>query len=342
MTARSVDLLNIGLMLVSCALAFAFPFELFLFSFAVLGPLHYFTEIPWLHDKKYFTTGKRDYLLIVVLAAIVALVYFSTPIGGRTSKVNKEIMAGVTFVIFFAALAFAVFKSSKHKWTFIAIIGISSFFIAKLDVATQVFANLLPSIIHVYIFTAAFVLLGALKHKSKTGIISLVVFAACTAVFFIFRPEASAAAPTNYVVDSYAPLAALNMDMMEYLGFARPREMDSGSLAELIFLSPVGIMVMRLIAFSYTYHFLNWFSKTSIIKWHEAARKRTVLIMALWAGSVILYASNYAIGMRYLYVLSLLHVVLEYPLNHRTFIGIGEELRKLVSTRRTTPLPAES
>jgi hypothetical protein len=341
MTARSVDFLNIGLMLVSCALAFAFPFELFLFSFAVLGPLHYFTEIPWLHDKRYFTTGKRDYLVIVALAMIIAFAYFSTPVGGRTSQLNKDIMAAVTFAIFFAALAFAVFKKTRQKWLFIAAVAITSLFVARLDVATQVFANLLPSIIHVYVFTAGFILLGALKHKSITGIVSLVVFAACTALFFLLQPL-DVARPSEYIVDSYAPLASLNLDMLDYLGLANPRGMETGGMAELVFLSPVGIMVMRLIAFSYTYHFLNWFSKTSIIKWHEVARKRSILILALWVGSVVLYASNYAIGMRYLYILSLLHVVLEYPLNHRTFIGIGEELRKLFSSRRSAPLPAES
>ena len=342
MTSRSVDLLNIGLMLVSCALAFAFPFELFLFSFAVLGPLHYFTEIPWLHNKQYFTTGKRDYLIIVVLALVIAVAYFSTPIGGKTSQTNKDLMAAITFVIFFAALAFTVFKKPSHKWIFLGGVAVTSIFIARLDVATQLFANLLPSIIHVYIFTAAFVLLGALRNKSITGMISLVVFGACTALFFLVRPELVAAAPTDYIVDSYAPLAALNLDLMDYLGFANPRGMESGALAELVFLSPVGIMIMRLIAFSYTYHFLNWFSKTSIIKWHEVARKRSLLILALWVGSVALYASNYAIGMRYLYILSLLHVVLEYPLNHRTFIGIGEEMRKLFTFRRSAPLPAEN
>lgn len=341
MTTRTVDYVNIGLMLLSTALAFAFPFELFLFSFAVLGPLHYFTEIPWLHDKHYFTTGKRDYLTIVLLAAIVALIYFSTPLGARTSQTNKEASAALTFIIFFAALSFAVFRKQWQKWTFIAVAAITSLFIARLDFAAQLFGNLLPSIIHVYIFTAGFILLGALRHKSPTGVASLAVFAGCTTLFFVIRPQLLAMPPTDYVVDSYSPLAALNLDLLQYLGFANPKEMGSEGLGELVFLSPAGIMVMRLVAFSYTYHFLNWFSKTSIIKWHEAARKRSVAILALWLGSIALYASNYRIGMRYLYVMSLLHVVLEYPLNHRTFIGVGEELRKLVASRRSAPLPAE-
>ena len=50
-----VNHLNSGLMVVSCVVAYLYPFELFLFSYAVLGPLHYFTEISWLHQRGYFT-----------------------------------------------------------------------------------------------------------------------------------------------------------------------------------------------------------------------------------------------------------------------------------------------
>ena len=41
----------------------------------------------------------------------------------------------------------------------------------------------------------------------------------------------------------------------------------------------LGIGVMRLIAFAYQYHYLNWFSKTSIIKWHEVTRARAATIL---------------------------------------------------------------
>ena len=40
-----LNYVNIGLMLLSCLVAFFVPFELFLFSYAVLGPAHYLTEI---------------------------------------------------------------------------------------------------------------------------------------------------------------------------------------------------------------------------------------------------------------------------------------------------------
>jgi hypothetical protein len=70
---EKIDAANIGLMLLSCAIAFIIPFELFLFSYAVLGPLHYLTEIGWLHKKGYFTTGKYDYLFLGLLAGLITL-----------------------------------------------------------------------------------------------------------------------------------------------------------------------------------------------------------------------------------------------------------------------------
>jgi hypothetical protein len=59
-----IDWINIVLMFISAAAAYVLPFEVFLFSYAVLGPLHYLTEISWLHERKYFTTGARDAIVL--------------------------------------------------------------------------------------------------------------------------------------------------------------------------------------------------------------------------------------------------------------------------------------
>src|SRR5882672_6216800 len=54
-----INYLNIALMIGACIAAYVFPFELFLFSYAVLGPLHYLTEISWLHERNYFTESPK-------------------------------------------------------------------------------------------------------------------------------------------------------------------------------------------------------------------------------------------------------------------------------------------
>src|ERR1700722_19366782 len=74
LSTDQLNYLNIGLMLLTAAAAFARPFELFLIAYALLGPLHYLTEISWLHDRNYYTRGKHDYLVLVALAIVVTVV----------------------------------------------------------------------------------------------------------------------------------------------------------------------------------------------------------------------------------------------------------------------------
>ena len=47
-------------MLVAFVVASLIPFELFLFAYAVLGPLHYATEISWLYDRRFFAPRRID------------------------------------------------------------------------------------------------------------------------------------------------------------------------------------------------------------------------------------------------------------------------------------------
>jgi hypothetical protein len=74
MTINKIDILNVALIILSLAVAFIIPFELFLFSYAILGPLHYLTEINWLNDKNYFVTEKKWIFVFFVLAIAVALI----------------------------------------------------------------------------------------------------------------------------------------------------------------------------------------------------------------------------------------------------------------------------
>src|SRR5262245_10625902 len=65
-----VNYVNIALMLVSAVIAIRLPFELFLVTYAVLGPLHYLTQMSWLHDRGYFTTGRWDWMPLALLAVL--------------------------------------------------------------------------------------------------------------------------------------------------------------------------------------------------------------------------------------------------------------------------------
>ena len=51
-------------MFLSAIGAFFLPFEVFLFAYAFLGPLHYLTEISWLHDRNIFLKGNMILLFL--------------------------------------------------------------------------------------------------------------------------------------------------------------------------------------------------------------------------------------------------------------------------------------
>src|SRR5580700_11033473 len=73
-SADGLNYLNIGLMILTAAAAFVRPFELFLIAYAFLGPLHYLTEISWLHDRHYYTRGRWDYVVLALLAVVIAVI----------------------------------------------------------------------------------------------------------------------------------------------------------------------------------------------------------------------------------------------------------------------------
>jgi hypothetical protein len=92
-----------------------------------------------------------------------------------------------------------------------------------------------------------------------------------------------------------------------------------------VFFSTYGIMLMRFFAFAYLYHYLNWFSKTEVIRWHKVPKIRLIVIVILWLFACGLYAYNYALGLSFLFFLSFSHVLLEFPLNMVSIVGIGKE-----------------
>ena len=150
------------------------------------------------------------------------------------------------------------------------------------------------------------------------GLLSLVVLLGCGIFLLAYQPA---------VTYRVAADARRNYRFFEELNKLFAWLLGNSLSGEAIYQSPVGVAIMRFIAFAYSYHYLNWFSKTSIIKWHEASWQRLGTIAALWMTAVGLYYYRYDIGFIALYTLSFLHVYLEFPLNHQTFMGIGRELK---------------
>lgn len=326
---NQVNYLNTGLMLVSAAAAFVFPFELFLFSYAVLGPLHYLTEISWLHDRNYFTAGDgsrrpkphKAWLSFVALTMAVIIASFLAVEG---AGVQAQPRWEITF--FYLVFVSALFTTVIQDRTVRIAIAVAAVVLLVVFLRSRYYilgAFFLVTIIHVLIFTAVFILYGTLKERSISGLVSLAVFIICAVSFFVYAPANHV--PASFVRQSYRSFNALNAELLKLFHFG------AGNTTAEIYESPHGLMVMRLIAFSYTYHYLNWFSKTSIIKWHEVPKSRITVIVAIWLGALGLYAYDYDTGMAVLYFMSILHVMLEFPLNHRTFNAIGKEVYALAA-----------
>jgi hypothetical protein len=83
--------------------------------------------------------------------------------------------------------------------------------------------------------------------------------------------------------------------------------------------------LMSILSFAYTYHYLNWFSKTRIIGWHKMKKPLLALVIIIYVGSLVIYGIYYLLGFKVLLFLSLLHVVLEFPLNALTIKQIAKQ-----------------
>ena len=317
MRTTQINYLNIGLMIVSATAAYVVPFHLFLFSYAVLGPLHYLTEINWLHKRRYFTSGKYDYVLFIGVGVLLFMA------GFPLREVFGNWGTAFVFIAFTGALAFVLFKKAMPRVLSFMFIIFGAFIIQQeqYHFSTVFFSVMLPTIIHVFLFTGAFILFGALKGNSNSGYFSGVVFLACALSFFVFVPEGGPWFNENYVLKAYKDFAIVNVELSRVLPVPVLQ-----STVESIYFSTTGLMIMRFIAFAYTYHYLNWFSKTSIIKWHAVKQKTLFITLGLWVVSIGWYLYDYHSGLIALYFLSFLHVLMEFPLNYRSFIGIGQEL----------------
>ena len=336
LTPNQVNYLNIGLMIVAALAAFMRPFELFLFAYAFFGPLHYLTEISWLHDRNYFTRGKNDYLVLVAIAGIIAVSDLQIIPG-----IALQLGVAVTYIAFGSALVFVLVNNLKLRVACFAALVATSFVVVRIDFFQSIFSLLLPTIIHVFVFTGLFILVGAMKGRSASGIASLAVFCLCALSFFVLAPISSGGDVDRYVRQAYQQFAQLNYSLMtpfnqhdlnvpaNVIEYAR-------YVNTVLYQSPTALAIMGFISFAYFYHYLNWFSKTSIIQWHNIPRSRFIGIIVIWVASVGAYLYDYRLGMRWLYFMAFTHVLLEFPLNHISIITIGKELQTMAGLRAPT------
>ncbi|MCS6822956.1 MAG: hypothetical protein NZ529_01580 [Cytophagaceae bacterium] len=346
MNTSKIDYLNIGLMLASCAVAIFFPFELFLFSYAVLGPLHYLTEIPWLHQKDYFSASKRDYWALIVLCALLSVgviwveifsvnQLFPNVFKPETIEFLQKHLVNIFPAIVLASLGWALgmafIKHTTSKILLLVGCAIAGLLLQNVESYKLWVGVMIPTLVHVYVFTGMFILYGALKHKSISGLLSLIVFVCCGVFVFYFPFLNGIPAMNEYVRNAIVKSGFLSVNEDAITIF------ENNLLASNDHYESKYIM-QRFIAFAYTYHYLNWFSKTGIIKWHKVPLKWLIPAALIWICSLALYAYDYRVGLIVLFFLSMLHVFLEFPLNFKTLFAILQEIKNIVFTNPVKPI----
>jgi hypothetical protein len=324
----NIDRLNLALIAASALLALRWPFETLLLAYAVLGPLHYLTEISWLHDRNYFLPRRRDVwpLMIGGLALIVAVGLVA---GADKSALRTAIENGALFVLFGFALVLVLTPAWWKRLLALAALVPACYWLAREGHFADSLAGYLPTIIHVYVFTGLFMLLGWLRRPDADSAGALAVYLLCPPLLLLAPADWSAAASGWAETAFVGTLSGINDLILGDAGYAIDRDQ--------LTTHPASVLVTRVLALAYLYHYLNWFSKVELIGWARVSPGRGLAILGLWIGAVAVYFDNYLIGFALLLILSFMHVVLEFPLNHRSFREIGGLLRA-----RIAKLPARA
>jgi len=320
MNVLNVDKINFWLIIISFLLACVLPFELFLFGYAVLGPLHYLTETNWIINKNYFVANNYWRYLVVLGAFLYSVPYIvSLPfIKSALDDVIVQLLTkklssytnGIMFLVFINALVFLFTSKNKALWISLLITLLISVFAFTSDIYILINGLLLPTIIHVYLFTILFMIYGMQKSKNKTGILNVALMLLLpTLLLFIdtdiFRYEFSDIVKETYMQNNFH---YLNASLAKLLG------VYDG--LKFFFYEKVDLKIQIFIAFAYIYHYLNWFSKTTIIGWHkQLTTKKTIAIVVVWFSILICYLCSYRLGLVVSVFLSVIHVMLEFPLN---------------------------
>ncbi|QDO94567.1 hypothetical protein FNB79_11515 [Formosa sediminum] len=312
----------------SLLIAIIIPFELFLFSYAILGPLHYLTEITWLREKNYFFSAHKNWVYVFIILslciAIAPIVQFSNITLNPALEQALIILGKQTkiFLIigFLFALSLIFLKRNKHLALALIVITLVTFLtITYIPKPFFLIGAFLPTLIHVYIFTFFFIIYGAIKAKSTLGIyLGLTLLCVPFIIAFI---------PFNYTYYTPSKTTFDNINSLNMNGIFAfiAKVLNNFKDGTYVTLSEIGIRIQIFVSFAYTYHYLNWFSKTSIIGWRKSiTKKNAIIILAIWICAVSLCIYDFNTGLIALYFLSFLHVLLEFPLN---IISIQEVLR---------------
>jgi hypothetical protein len=317
MKVATIDGVNALLIVIAAGAAFLFPFEVFLFSYAFFGPLHYLTEISWLEKRNFFLTNKNFIWFLVLIGCFL----FMMQLGFVSFTSSLTVAALLVAAAFSTTLFYIRPWTTYQRILIIALILTTLLCTYFLSSWAIFFAILLPTIIHVSIFTLLFMWQGAQRSTSVFGYMNVALYFVATSVLLLVTIQGNAYSLSTYITEAYRSFEGVNLEIMNLLNIG------SENIQWSIYESAAGLSIMRFIAFAYTYHYLNWFSKIHVINWHKVPPKKMYFIVLMWLSAIALYLINYQIGLFVLFFLSLMHVLLEFPLNHQSILGIVSGLK---------------
>jgi len=294
---KYVDLLNIILILITCTLAHVFPYHLLIFSYAVLGPAHYLTQISWLHDRRYFANSNFIAPALVTLSIVLLIMSLS---AGTYTILSAAIVFSIAFWL---AIMFTLPVDKIFYHSIAVAFGIFMIWLVTHSLNSALFmAIMLPTVMHVFVFTVAFMWLGAMKNHNLMAYLSVIAMLICAGTFFI-PITSSTAAPNLTGIVFFKPVIIF---LQKISGLSNASEAQ----------------LFGFLSYAYTYHYLNWFSKAEVIHWNRIPRQRMQAIIVIYVIALLIYAYNYTVGFLIILLLSQLHVLMEFPLNLRTFVAL--------------------
>jgi hypothetical protein len=313
----------IALLISGCLAAIA-PLPVFLLAFVVLGPMHYLTEIVWLNKKSfYFSEGLISPRWYGVIAGLLAVAV----------ALDRLLQRGIGVWVVWVLVVLALSALIRNRWA-LAAIAIAALAVKLLTPGVALFFGaIVPSIVHVFVFTWFFMVSGALRARNTKFLqwINPVLLLAIP-LLLLWLPMHYGTQSALWLRMEHISFEPLHRYAARHLG--RHLVMNGDVLAD-----PVIAALIRVFAFTYLFHYLNWFGKAELLEWHKIPARSWVLIGTLYAVSMGLYLWNFEVGFLVVNFLSLLHVLLEFPLD---FQAIRFVTRKWVSKEPPAALTASS
>jgi hypothetical protein len=210
------------------------------FAYAVLGPLHYLTEISWIHDRGYFVDRggerRRKTLWLVLVGVTLATMLFGL-VRERLlhNPVSPVWEIGLFYLVVVAAGLLALRINETLAAAIVALAGAGLILFAG-SPAYGLLAFLVITIIHVLVFHRRVPAarrapiaqpLGASLGRGLRGVHRE-----------LLRRRSATAAVGAYVRQSYEPFETLNLVLIGLLG------LGPGSALREIYQSPAGGAVM--------------------------------------------------------------------------------------------------